>query len=179
MDKNDKSLEEADILKILIYSFVFIAVCAVLILFLVIPFLKDYKTQYTRLNQQQIHNARALNELNAIEDSLKKFQKENSKKITQINAEFSHEEFMKFMKNYFEDIKINLVPINKTEDYLKYQFNVQASMQSPQAFYSFLNDLQNYTNLVEVTTPIEFKSREKYIDFKFKIKVFYAKAIQK
>ncbi|MBF7046747.1 hypothetical protein IY804_01425, partial [Campylobacter volucris] len=52
-------------------------------------------------------------------------------------------------------------------------------IKNPQAFYSFLNDLQKYKNLVEIDSPVEFKSKEKYIELKFNANVFYAKAIEK
>ncbi|RKO65052.1 hypothetical protein CKA54_02595 [Campylobacter sp. P255] len=179
MNKNDKSLEEADVLRILIYSFSFVALCAILILFLIVPFLKDYKIEYSRLATQQIQNTRALNELKALEKVIDDFQKANAKKLTQINTEFSQKDLLSFMKNYFDDVKINLIPIKKEQKYLKYQFEANVKMKKPQAFYSFLNDLQKYKNLIEISTPVEFKSEEKHINLKFKIKVFYADAIQK
>ncbi|EEC4842039.1 hypothetical protein G5F52_000369 [Campylobacter lari] len=179
MSKNDKSLEEADVLKILIYSFSFVALCAILILFLIVPFLKDYKIEHSRLSTQQIQNTKAINELQALEKVIDEFQKVNAQNLAQINAEFSQKELLEFMKNYFDDVKINLIPIKKEQEYLKYQFGANVKMKNPQAFYSFLNDLQRYKNLIEVSTPVEFKSEEKHINLKFKIKVFYAQAIQR
>ncbi|EAK3364760.1 hypothetical protein BGG38_03405 [Campylobacter lari] len=179
MSKNDKSLEEADVLKILIYSFSFVALCAILVLFLIVPFLKDYKIEHSRLAIQQIQNTKAINELQALEKVIDEFQKVNAQNLAQINAEFSQKELLEFMKNYFDDVKINLIPIKKEQEYLKYQFGANVKMKNPQAFYSFLNDLQRYKNLIEVSTPVEFKSEEKHINLKFKIKVFYAQAIQK
>ncbi|AJC85845.1 hypothetical protein [Campylobacter sp. RM16704] len=177
MNKNDKSLEEADILKILIYSFSFVVICAILILFLIVPFLKDYKMEYSRLVKQQIQNTKALNELQAIENVITKFQNTNAQKLSQLNADFSQKEFTDFMKNYFDDVKMTLIPIKKEQEYLKYQFSINAKMKNPQAFYSFLNDLQKYKNLIEVSTPVEFKSEEQYINVKFKIKVFFASSV--
>ncbi|MFG5086296.1 hypothetical protein O8I31_00520 [Campylobacter lari] len=179
MNKKDKSLEEADVLKILIYSFSFVGLCAILILFLIVPFLKDYKIEHSRLVTQQIQNTKALNELQALEKIIDDFQKMNAQNLAQINAEFSQKEFLDFTKNYFDNVKINLIPIEKEQEYLKYQFGVSVKMKNPQAFYSFLNDLQKYKNLIEVSTPVEFKSEEKHINLKFKIKVFYAQVIQK
>ncbi|EAK9945600.1 hypothetical protein A0Y81_00540 [Campylobacter lari] len=179
MSKNDKSLEEADVLKILIYSFSFVALCAILILFLIVPFLKDYKIEHSRLVTQQIQNTKAINELQALEKVIDDFQKKNAQNLAQINAEFSQKELLEFMKHYFDDVKINLIPIKQEQEYLKYQFGANVKMKNPQAFYSFLNDLQRYKNLIEVSTPVEFKSEEKHINLKFKIKVFYAQAIQK
>ncbi|WP_139451625.1 hypothetical protein [Campylobacter armoricus] len=177
MNKNDKSLEEADILKILIYSFSFVAICAVLILFLIIPFLKDYKIEYSRLAKQQIQNTKALNELQAIENVIAKFQNTYKQNLSQINTDFSQKEFIDYMKNYFDDVKINLIPIKIEQEYLKYQFNVNAKIKNPQAFYSFLKDLQKYKNLIEISAPVEFKSEGKHINLKFKIKVFYAPSV--
>ncbi|AJC90248.1 hypothetical protein [Campylobacter subantarcticus] len=179
MSKNDKSLEEADVLKILIYSFSFVALCAILILFLIVPFLRDYKIEHSRLAAQQIQNTKALNELQALEKLIRDFQSTNVQNLAQINAEFSQKELLEFMKNYFDDVKINLIPIKKEQEYLKYQFGANVKIKNPQAFYSFLNDLQKYKNLIEISTPVEFKSEEKHINLKFKIKVFYTQAIQK
>ncbi|HEC1769322.1 TPA: hypothetical protein R1730_001586, partial [Campylobacter lari] len=97
MNKKDKSLEEADILKILIYSFSFVALCAILILFLIVPFLKDYKIEHSRLTAQQIQNTKALNELQALEKVIRDFQSTNAQNLAQINAEFSQKELMDFM----------------------------------------------------------------------------------
>ncbi|HEC1785875.1 TPA: hypothetical protein R1733_000708, partial [Campylobacter lari] len=131
MNKKDKSLEEADILKILIYSFSFVALCAILILFLIVPFLKDYKIEHSRLAAQQIQNTKALNELQALEKVIRDFQSTNAQNLAQINAEFSQKELMDFMKNYFDDVKINLIPIKKRQEYLKYQFGVSVKMKNP------------------------------------------------
>ncbi|WP_261529565.1 hypothetical protein [Campylobacter lari] len=179
MNKNDKSLEEADVLKILIYSFSFIGLCALLILFLIMPFLKDYKIEHSKLAKQQIQNTKALHELQALEKVIADFQNANMQNLNQISTDFSQKELMNFMKNYFDDIKINLIPIQKESEYLKYQFGVNVKMKKPQAFYSFLNGLRNYKNLIEISTPIEFKAEEKHINLKFRIKVFYASPIQK
>ncbi|EGK8129363.1 hypothetical protein IO384_001029, partial [Campylobacter lari] len=81
MNKKDKSLEEADILKILIYSFSFVALCAILILFLIVPFLKDYKIEHSRLAAQQIQNTKALNELQALEKVIRDFQSTNAQNL--------------------------------------------------------------------------------------------------
>ncbi|MBX1886598.1 hypothetical protein [Campylobacter peloridis] len=179
MNKNDKSLEEADVLKILIYSFSFIALCAILILFLIVPFLRDYKLEHSRLVVQQSQNIKALNELQAIETTIQNFKNTNAKNLAQINTEFSQDDFIKFMKNYFEDVSLKSIPIEKSSQYLKYQFHAQVKMLNPQAFYSFLNDLQKYKNLVEITTPVKFKSEKKHINLEFKINVFFAPIIQK
>ncbi|MCR6594007.1 hypothetical protein [Campylobacter insulaenigrae] len=179
MNKKDRSLEEVDILKILIYSFTFVVICVVLILFLIVPFLKDYKINYSRLAKQEIQNTKAINELKNLEETIENFKKTNKIRLMQINSDFSQDDFVKFMQNYFDDIKIKSIPIKQDKIYLKYQFNVQVKIKSPQAFYSFLNDLQKYQNLVEINTPVSFSANQKYINLNFKVNVFFAKAIEK
>lgn len=179
MNKKDRSLEEVDILKILIFSFSFIVICAVLILFLIVPFLKDYKLTHSKLARQEIQNTKASNELESLEKIITSFQNTNQTRLAQINSEFSTKDFLKFMQNYFEEVQFKSVPISKPKDYLKYKFSIEAKIKNPQAFYSFLNDLQKYKNLVEIDSPVEFKSKEKYIELKFNANVFYAKAIEK
>ncbi|WP_291951293.1 hypothetical protein [Campylobacter sp.] len=179
MNKKDRSLEEVDTLKILIYSFSFIIICVILILFLIVPFLKDYKINYSRLVRQEAQNTKVLNELKGLEEVIKNFQKTNQMRLTQINNEFSQDAFIKFMQNYFDDIKIQSVSIAPGQMYLKYQFNMQVKIKTPQAFYSFLGDLQKYQNVIEITTPVVFSVNQKYIDLNFKVKVFFAKAIEK
>lgn len=51
----DKSLEELNILKIVIYVLSFITVCTALILFLLLPALKDYKQTHLRKICKQLY----------------------------------------------------------------------------------------------------------------------------
>ncbi len=51
----DKSLEELNILKIVIYVLSFITVCTALILFLLLPVLKDYKQTHLRKIRKQLY----------------------------------------------------------------------------------------------------------------------------
>lgn len=95
----DKSLEELNILKIVIYVLSFITVCTALILFLLLPVLKDYKQTHLRKNSQAaIFNA-AKAKLDTSENKISALRTENNKSLEQFEQQFNLTHFQNFLKN--------------------------------------------------------------------------------
>lgn len=170
---NDRSLEQINITKLVLYSLVFICLCGGLIMFLIMPILQDYKSSMAELSSQNGINY-AVNE--SFQESLERVQgleKDNKELLTQFDADFNKTHLVGFLENYFFEPVLSEIKHKKKSEYLLGEFNVSAVMDNPKIFYRFIEDLKSYQSLIKLETPIDLRSRDDgEIDIKFIIKVF-------
>ncbi|EKR7987953.1 hypothetical protein P9H46_001313, partial [Campylobacter fetus] len=73
----------------------------------------------------------------------------------------------------FSNVKLNKLPqLDKNEHFLRYELNVTGLIKSPQNFYSFIDFINEYENIIRVDFPISMKGNGDKIDTSFKIKVY-------
>ncbi|ECP8703286.1 hypothetical protein G3I81_000620 [Campylobacter coli] len=168
----DKSLEELNILKIVIYVLSFITVCTALILFLLLPVLKDYKQTHLRKNSQAaIFNA-AKAKLDASENKISALRTENNKSLEQFEQQFNLTHFQNFLEKYFENIQITELKLDKKEKYLTHRINIQASINNPRRLYDFIDALAQYNNLVKIDYPMTLKASDHGIMINLNVQIY-------
>lgn len=169
----DTSLEEIDVVKLLIYVLIFIVVCLTMIFAFIMPNIKEYREiQYQNRAQaasvariNQIHNAKT-SDLNAL--------KERDRTIFKAyETKFSEENFAKFASTYFSDVKLAQIP-NETnnEPFFRYELNVTSNIKTPTKFYDFIDALTKYDNIVRIDFPILMRENSGKIHTTFNIKVY-------
>ncbi|EAH8300266.1 hypothetical protein ACLH6Q_000292 [Campylobacter fetus] len=171
--RKDRSLEEIDIVKLLFYALVFAICCIIMIFGFIVPSIKEYK------NAKIINNDKIIN-LNKIEQvynsQLANLTSLKDKNIRPLEAIVSHFNEMKFVTGagkYFSNVKLNKLPqLDKNEHFLRYELNVTGLIKSPQNFYSFIDFINEYENIIRVDFPISMKGNGDKIDTSFKIKVY-------
>lgn len=174
----DSSLQEIDILKLLIYVVIFISLLVFFITVMIIPSIKEYKklkvqNQISLINLgkiEQVHNAHA----NALAD----FRIKNSRTLNAIINGFDEKEFLQSTSRYFEAPSLAKLG-SKSDDnasFSRYELNITAQINSPQKFYNFVDLLNNYNNIVMLDFPVRMESKGEKINTSFDLKVFKSKA---
>ncbi|EAW7550724.1 hypothetical protein FGY55_00290 [Campylobacter coli] len=168
----DKSLEELNILKIIIYVLSFITVCTALILFLLLPLLKDYKQANLRKNSQvAIFNA-AKAKLDTSENKISTLRTENNKSLEQFEQNFNLTHFQNFLEKYFKNIQATELKLDKKEKYLTHRINIQASINNPRRLYDFIDALAQYNNLVKIDYPMTLKASDHGIMVNLNVQIY-------
>ncbi|MBZ7936046.1 MULTISPECIES: hypothetical protein [Campylobacter] len=168
----DKSLEELNIVRILILALSFISICTALILFLLLPVLKDYEQINLRENSQ-IGTVNSFKiDLKTSEDKITQLKHNNEKNLDQFQQKFDEKKFNDFLKYYFKNIKITNIKIQTPQEYLRKELKIEALMDNPKNFYNFINALKNYDNLIKVSYPITLKATPKGIAINFSVEIY-------
>ncbi len=168
----DKSLEELNILKIIVYVLSFITVCTALILFLLLPVLKDYKQTHLRKNSQEaIFNA-AKAKLDASENKLIILRTENNKSLEQFEQKFNLAHLQNFLEKYFENIQITELELDKKEKYLTHRINIRALINNPRRLYDFVDALAQYNNLIKIDYPMTLKASDHGIMINLNVQIY-------
>ncbi len=170
---NDRSLEQISIPKLLLYSLAFICACAGLIVFLIMPILRDYKSSVAELGSQNSVNYAVNESFQASLERVQGLQSENKAILKQFDAEFNRSALITFLENYFFEPRLNELESKEKPEYLQHEFNVSAVMDNPKIFYRFIEDLRGFESLVKLETPIDLRAQEDgEIAVSFIIKVF-------
>ena len=168
----DKSLEELNIVRILILALSFISISTALILFLLLPVLKDYEQINLRENSQ-IGTVNSFKiDLKSSEDKVTQLQNINKKKLDQFQQKFDEKKFNQFLKYYFKNIKITNIKLQSQEEYLYKKLKIEGLMDNPKNFYNFIDALKDYDNLIKVSYPIALKATPKGIAINFSIEIY-------
>ncbi|MBM0637499.1 hypothetical protein LNU06_05690 [Campylobacter sp. VicNov18] len=168
----DKSLEEINLLKLLIYALSFISVCTALILFLLLPTLKNYQQASLRENSQFTILKAAKAKLNVSKDKISDLRNENNKSLDQFKQNFNIKNFNIFLQKYFKNIEIKETNLEKPEKYLKNRLLIQATINNPRRLYDFIDALKNYNNLIKIDYPLKLKAAEQGIIINLTLKIY-------
>ena len=173
MSKMDKSLEEIDIVKLLLFLLIFVVISMVLIFAVIVPDIKAYKQAKAEHRSQFMTTSRVENILSEKEKELKKLSSDNRKILDAFSNTFDEERFIRYSSQFFNDV--TLAKVTKEEyqgEFAMYELNVSSSLKSPQNFYAFLEGLNRYENIVKADFPIEMKTDNGVIRSHFNIKVY-------
>lgn len=171
----DKSLEEIDILKLLIYIFSFISICTALILFLLLPILKEYKQLSLKENTQSAILIGFNSKLQSSRDKISLLRTENNHTLEQFDKTVDLQILENFLNKYMSNVDIKELKIENKEAYLKKIVNIKANIDNPSKFYLLINALENFDNLVKIIYPISLEAQKnKNIALSFNLKIYSA-----
>jgi hypothetical protein len=166
-------MEKIDIVKLLLYLMIFIVVSLSMVLLLIIPNIKEYRASKAIYKKALVHKMRVQSVLNDREEEYAKLKDDNIRHITAFMHKFSGENFIKYTNQFFTEA--SLKEIDKKgykKEFTEYSLNVSSSLQSPTNFYTFLEGLNRYENIVQADFPIHMESNASKISSSFTIKVF-------
>ncbi len=168
----DRSLEQLNPVKLLICVLSFISLCVALILFLLLPVLKDFKENSERENSQiaMLNTVKA--QLKASENKISSLRSEANKSLEQFEQSFDIKTLRVFLQKYFKNVKIKENKILKAEKYLKHSLLINANMQNPKNLYDFIDALGQFDCLIRLDYPLNLKAAQKGIDLDFAIKIY-------
>lgn len=169
----DKSFQEIDMLKMLIYSLSFISICIALILFLLLPSLKAHQQMILKENSQTavLENFRA--KLHTSRDKILTLRSENNTSLEQFQKSFNILNFTLFLQQYFKEPKIKEVETKK-DKYLKHTLIIEAQIDNPKNFYDFIDAARHFESFIKIGYPLVLKAEKEGISLSFKVKIYSA-----
>lgn len=174
MNSIDRSLEKIDLMKLLIFLMVFIVITFGLIFILIIPSVKEHRALKAEHKRVLVHKTRVENLYLERESELSKLKSDNAHSIKAFKHGFLKEEFLTYARTFFSDV--HLSEISKSDfqkEFTEYELNVTSSLKTPTNFYTFLEGLNRYSNIIQADFPIHLESNTKdNITSTFKIKVY-------
>lgn len=169
----DKSMEKIDVVKLLIYLMVFIVIALSMILFLIIPNIKDYRASQAIYKQALVHKMRVENVLHERQNEYNKLKNDNRRSITAFMHKFSKDNFVAYTKKFFDEVELKEIERkNYKKEFTQYSLKVTSSLKSPTNFYLFLKGLNRYENIVQADFPIHMESNATKISSSFTLRVY-------
>lgn len=176
MMMKDRSLSDLNLNKILLCTLGFILFCAVLILVLILPILKDYQSTNAKLYIQNSQNANTKSKLEQSEQRLSTLQNANKQIFAHFDNGFKEKDLNTLLNQFFSQVELkkiySLKENGKKEDYLLYEYEVTANLKEVLNLYNFMDKLKNYQNIIEVDLPINLQAQEQNIKTKFNLKIY-------
>lgn len=169
----DRSLEDIDILKLLIYVLIFIIVCLIMIFGFIIPNIKEYRVIQSQNRSQLASVAKVEQIYNGKNDALNELKQKDRNLLKAFDTKFNKIKFSAFATNYFTDVKLQEIP-SQIEDelYFRYELNVTSMVRTPSKFYDFIDALQKYDNIIKIEFPIKMRGENNKIHTTFNIRVY-------
>jgi len=170
----DRSLEKIDLMKLLIFLMAFIVITFGLIFTLVIPSVKEHRVLKAEHKRVMVHKTRVENLYLEREAELSKLKSDNAHSIKAFKHTFSQEEFLNYARTFFSDVHLNQISQSGFQkEFTEYELNVTSSLKTPTNFYTFLEGLNRYSNIIQADFPIHLEATGKdNITSTFKIKVY-------
>lgn len=168
----DRSLEEIDLVKLLLYSCIFVVVVLVMVFGYIVPNIREYKAAKSENLSRQVNLNRINQVLITKTSNLENLKNEHQKSLKGFANSFNQFKFISHANKFFTNVRLRELPAQKGENYLKFELNVTSSMKEPQNFYDFLDSLNAYENIIKADFPISMKSNNDKINTSFNIKVY-------
>jgi len=155
---------------------VFLLIFVLLFSFLVlIPEGREYRVQRGDLKKESIELRKYQNFNGETLELLKELQSENRNIITAFDTLFNAQRFEKQYKGYFSSLTIvKSLKIENEDEFSVYEVNTTSEINSPKAFYNFLEALNKSDWIIGVNFPINFKRDGELIKSSFTMKVYSA-----
>lgn len=169
---NDKSVENLNITKLMIYTLAFLSISAILILFLILPKLQEFKLLKERMNTQLLRNAGIKAKLDALQADVGLLNAQNAFAFKQFNTLFTQESLRAFLKLYLPNFILTKETPAK-EKYLLQEYRVDTTIKNPMQFLRLTAAINKNKNLLRITMPVKLELRnENALNLHFRIKVY-------
>jgi hypothetical protein len=173
VNKKDKSLEEFDIIKLLLFFLLFVAITMGLILGLIVPDIREYKRVKSALGSELATTNRIYEVLVERENELATLRSDNRKILEAFAKPFDEKRFVEHSSHYFEAVELEKQGENEFEkDFTLYELTVTSQLDTPTQFYDFLESLNRYEAVVRTDFPIQMWTEDGKIHAIFNIKVY-------
>jgi len=169
----DRSLQNIDITKLLIYVLVFIVACLVMIFAFLVPSIKEYKQVKYESRMQIAASAQTQRLYDAKSKALNEIKQNDKAALDALENKFDVENFTQFASKYFMNVNLSEPKeAVKNGEISIYGLTVTGSMKTPTKFYEFIDALQSYENIVKIDFPIKMRKDTEKIDATFGIKIY-------
>ena len=169
----DRSLQNIDVTKLLIYVLLFIVACLVMIFGFLVPNIKEYKQVKYESRMQIAASAQTQRIYDAKSKALNEIKQNDKAVLDALENKFNADKFAQFASKYFTNVNLSEPKeAAKNGDISVYELTVTGSMKTPAKFYEFMDALQSYENIVKIDLPIKMRKDAKKIDATFGVKIY-------
>jgi hypothetical protein len=173
VSRRDKSLEEFDIIKLLLFFLLFVAVVMGFILGLIVPDVREYKRTKSALASERATTQKIYEVLSARESELLDLRSKNRKILEAFGKSFDEERFINYASQFFDAVVLEKQSQAEfEEDFTLYELTVTSQLDTPTQFYTFLESLNRYEAIVRTDFPIQMWVEDGKIHAIFNIKVY-------
>ena len=169
----DRSLQNIDVTKLLIYVLLFIVACLVMIFGFLVPNIKEYKQVKYESRMQIAASAQTQRIYDAKSKALNEIKQNDKAVLDALESKFDADKFAQFASKYFTNVNLSEPKeAAKNGEISVYELTVTGSMKTPAKFYEFMNALQSYENIVKIDLPIKMRKEAEKIDTTFGVKIY-------
>lgn len=169
----DRSLQNIDVTKLLIYVLLFIVACLVMIFGFLVPNIKEYKQVKYESRMQIAASAQTQRLYDAKSKALNEIKQNDKAVLDALENKFNADKFAQFASKYFTNVNLSEPKeAAKNGEISVYELTVTGSMNTPAKFYEFMNALQSYENIVKIDLPIKMRKEAEKIDATFGVKIY-------
>lgn len=169
----DRSLQNIDITKLLIYVLVFIVACLVMIFVFLVPSIKEYKQVKYESRMQIAASAQTQRLYDAKSKALNEIKQNDKAVLDALENKFDIDKFALFASNYFTNVNLSEPKeAVKNGEISIYGLTLTSSIKTPTKFYEFIDALQSYENIVKIDFPIKMRKDAEKIDATFGVKIY-------
>jgi len=169
----DRSLQNIDVTKLLIYVLICIIACLAMIFGLLVPSIKEYKQVKYESRMQIAASAQTQRLYDAKSKALNEIKQNDKAQLDALKNKFDADKFTQFASKYFANVNLSeLKEAAKNGEISVYELTVTGSMKTPAKFYEFMDALQSYENIVKIDFPIKMRKDTEKIDATFGIKIY-------
>ena len=169
----DRSLQNIDVTKLLIYVLLFIVACLVMIFGFLVPNIKEYKQVKYESRMQIAASAQTQRIYDAKSKALNEIKQNDKAVLNALESKFDADKFAQFASKYFTNVNLSEPKeAAKNGEISVYELTVTGSMKTPAKFYEFMDALQSYENIVKIDLPIKMRKEAEKIDATFGVKIY-------
>ena len=169
----DRSLQNIDVTKLLIYVLICIIACLAMIFGLLVPNIKEYKQVKYESRMQIAASAQTQRLYDAKSKALDEIKQNDKAQLDALENKFDADKFTQFASKYFANVNLSeLEEAEKNDEISVYELTVTGSMKTPAKFYEFMDALQSYENIVKIDFPIKMRKDAEKIDAIFGVKIY-------
>lgn len=169
----DRSLQNIDVTKLLIYVLIFIVACLAMIFGFLVPSIKEYKQAKYESRMQIAASAQTQRLYDAKSKALDEIKQNDKVQLDALENKFNSDKFTQFASKYFTNVNLSEPKeAAKNGEISVYELTVTGSMKTPAKFYEFMDALQNYENIVKIDFPIKMHKDTEKIDAIFGVKIY-------
>ena len=169
----DRSLQNIDVTKLLIYVLICIIACLAMIFGLLVPSIKEYKQVKYETRMQIAASAQTQRIYDAKSKALNEIKQNDKAQLDALENKFDADKFTQFASKYFTNVNLSeLKEVAKNGEISVYELTVTGSMKTPAKFYEFMDALQSYENIVKIDFPIKMRKDTEKIDATFGVKIY-------
>ena len=169
----DRSLQNIDVTKLLIYVLLFIVACLVMIFGFLVPNIKEYKQVKYESRMQIAASAQTQRIYDAKSKALNEIKQNDKAVLDALESKFDADKFAQFASKYFTNVNLSEPKeAAKNGEISVCELTVTGSMKTPAKFYEFMDALQSYENIVKIDLPIKMRKDAEKIDATFGVKIY-------